>query len=105
VGKATIYRRWPPNIDLLISIIEDASNQTSQIPDTGSLPGDLPALLSALADILSGPGGEASRVLLSAMTDEPALAEAIQFGPLHRSAQAFVATFSRRSGAVNAALR
>jgi AcrR family transcriptional regulator len=95
VSKATIYRRWPSKADLLVSIIHEASDETLTVPDTGSLRGDLIALLTALTDILGGPGGGASRALLSAMTDEPALAEAFRRGPLHRWAQAFIAVFER----------
>ena len=95
VSKATIYRRWPSKADLLISIIHEASDETLSVPDTGSLRGDLIALLTALTDILGGPGGGASRALLGAMTDEPALAEAFRRGPLHRWAQAFITVFER----------
>jgi len=95
VGKATIYRRWPSKADLLVSIIQEASDETLKVPNSGSLRGDLVALLTALADILGGPGGGASRALLGAMTDEPALAEAFRQGPLHRWAQAFITVFER----------
>lgn len=95
VSKATIYRRWPSKADLLISIIHEASDETLTVPDTGSLRGDLIALLTALTGVLSGPGGGASRALLGAMTDEPALADAFRRGPLHRWAQAFIAVFER----------
>ncbi|MGY1602503.1 TetR/AcrR family transcriptional regulator [Geodermatophilus sp. SYSU D00815] len=95
VSKATIYRRWPGKIDLLVDVIDAASDDTLVRADTGSLRGDLVALLGALADILAGPGGGASRALLGALDDEPLLAEAYRRGPLARWERAFAEAFER----------
>jgi AcrR family transcriptional regulator len=89
VSKATIYRRWATKADLLVSVIDKASDDTLVVPDTGSLEDDLVVLLTALAGVLSGPGGSASRALLGAMNDEPALAAAFRAGPQARWAAAF----------------
>jgi AcrR family transcriptional regulator len=95
VSKATIYRRWPTKTDLLASVINRASDDTLTLLDTGSLRGDLVALLSALVDILDGPGGAAGRALLSAATAEPAMAAAFRQGPMARWSAAFGAAFQR----------
>ncbi|MCL4292278.1 MAG: TetR/AcrR family transcriptional regulator [Acidimicrobiia bacterium] len=44
VGKATIYRRHPSKIDLLIAAAERLVEQSELPPDTGSLDGDVRAL-------------------------------------------------------------
>lgn len=94
VSKASIYRRWPTKADLLVSVIDTASDHTLATPDTGSLRDDLVALLGSLGSILAGPGGQACRALLGAIDDEPALAEAYQ-RPLDRWAAAFAEVFQR----------
>jgi AcrR family transcriptional regulator len=95
VSKATIYRRWRTKTDLLVSVIERASDGISTLPDTGSLRGDLVALLSALVDFLEGPGGAARRGLLAAATDEPDIAAALGRGPIARWDAAFRVAFER----------
>jgi AcrR family transcriptional regulator len=95
VSKATIYRRWPTKTDLLVSVIDRAAEGTVTPPDSGSLRGDLIALLSALVDFLDGPGGAARRALLAAATAEPAIAAAFQRGPIARWDAAFDVAFER----------
>jgi AcrR family transcriptional regulator len=93
VSKATIYRRWRTKADLLVSVIDSANEDSLAVPDTGSLRGDLVGLLTSLARVLGGPGGRASRALLGAINDEPALAAAFHGGPQERWAQAFRQVF------------
>jgi AcrR family transcriptional regulator len=95
VSKATIYRRWSSKADLLVSVIDAASDESLVVPNSGSLRDDLVALLTSLADILAGPGGRASRALLGALNDEPALAAAFREGPQARWAEAFITVFTR----------
>lgn len=52
-------------------------------------------LLRALADVLSGPGGKASRVLLGQATDDQSLADAFRRGPQERWGEAFRTVFAR----------
>jgi AcrR family transcriptional regulator len=95
VSKATIYRRWATKADLLVSVINAASDHTLVVPDTGSLEGDLVGLLTSLAGVLAGPGGSASRALFGVMNNEPSLAAAFYEGPMARWAQAFGEVFGR----------
>ncbi|WNV75190.1 TetR/AcrR family transcriptional regulator [Geodermatophilus sp. DSM 44513] len=95
VSKATIYRRWPSKADLLVSVIDTASDETLVVPDSGSLRDDLVVLLSSLAGVLAGPGGSASRALLGVMNQEPALEAAFRRGPMARWAEAFVTVLER----------
>jgi AcrR family transcriptional regulator len=95
VSKATIYRRWPSKVDLLVDVIDVASDETLVDVDTGSLRDDLVGLLGALAAILVGPGGGVSRALLGVLDAEPVLAEAYRRGPLTRWDGAFRLAFRR----------
>lgn len=51
VSKTTIYRHWPSRSALLIDACSRLGG-TADVPDTGSLHGDLHALLSGLAEQL-----------------------------------------------------
>lgn len=48
-GKATIYRRWPSKADLVIDAVNDLKPPTTDLPDTGSLAGDVRAYFEASA--------------------------------------------------------
>lgn len=78
-GKATVYRRWPTPLELIADVI--ASPGTGPpTPDSGSLRGDLRALLRELAAFLDGMHGAAARSVLSASVQQPALAHALRTG-------------------------
>ncbi|WP_333486806.1 TetR/AcrR family transcriptional regulator [Nonomuraea corallina] len=70
-SKASLYRRWPTRVALVMDSVYHSLPAVSEVPDTGSLRGDLLALLRGMADILAGPAGEAMRGLLAeALGDE-----------------------------------
>ncbi len=54
VAKSTVYRRYPGKPDLIIATLtwmnENESPGTGPLPDTGSLEGDVVAMLQALRD-------------------------------------------------------
>src|SRR5919199_170618 len=54
VGKATIYRRWRTKEDLVVDTIAELHHLDSAPPDTGSLEGDLRALLHAVVAGING---------------------------------------------------
>lgn len=54
VGKATIYRRYPSKLDLVTATLY-ASGEAKQAPDTGTIDGDLRALLGHLHDLVNDP--------------------------------------------------
>jgi len=78
VSKPTLYRRWPHGKpELVADAIRERHAETSQIPDTGTLRGDLLALVAIqtgqlLDDIHLACG------LLSAMRTSPELAHVMQ---------------------------
>jgi AcrR family transcriptional regulator len=78
-GKATLYRRWPSKAELIIDAVacmKRSENDLSQLPDTGSLRGDLIALIKPLSikdgekklQIMAG--------LMSMLSRDPGLADA-----------------------------
>jgi AcrR family transcriptional regulator len=82
VGKATIYRRWRTKQDLVVDTIAEMNRAQATPPGTGTLEGDLRAMLRSLLAIVTGPAGAATLSLLSTVPHEPALAEAFHNGPL-----------------------
>jgi AcrR family transcriptional regulator len=95
VGKAAIYRRWSSKVDLLVSYVDEESFRALSGVDTGSLRGDLIALMRSVADHLSGPAGRANRALIGVVHEDPALFEAYRRGPLDRWAAAFAEVFEQ----------
>ena len=55
VGKATIYRRWRTKQDLVVDTISDLNRAEAGVPDTGSLEGDLRAMLHQMVSMIEGP--------------------------------------------------
>src|ERR687886_316284 len=82
VGKATIYRRWRTKEDLVVDTIAGLEQKVIDSPDTGTLEGDLRALMHSLVTIINGPLGAATLALLSTVPHQPALAEAFRSGPI-----------------------
>ncbi|WP_222272680.1 TetR/AcrR family transcriptional regulator [Modestobacter marinus] len=95
VGKATIYRRWRTKSDLVADAVAQLSHTPVEVPDTGSLEGDLRELLRWLVDTVNGPIGGAIRALLSALSHEPALRTAFHEGPLALWGAAFGEVWDR----------
>src|SRR5215469_2460661 len=48
VGKASVYLRWPNKVTLLAEAIQHRAGVVPDVPDTGSLPGDMRTFLRAL---------------------------------------------------------
>ena len=80
VGKATIYRRWRTKQDLVVDTIADLGRDEAAPVDTGSLEGDLRAMVHRYVTVINGPTGAATQSLLSTMPHQPALAEAFRDG-------------------------
>ncbi|TAK28362.1 MAG: TetR/AcrR family transcriptional regulator [Myxococcaceae bacterium] len=68
VNKTSIYRRWPTREALVAAALEGVAAQiTGQLPDTGSLRGDLLALVGAVSDLVGSPLGRG--LLRAALTE------------------------------------
>lgn len=77
-GKATLYRRWPSKADLVAHAVSqfDRTPTIDELPDTGSLRGDLLALLRPQTEDDSRRALAAASGLASLLSAEPALADA-----------------------------
>jgi AcrR family transcriptional regulator len=64
-SKASLYRRWPSKVELVMAAVYHLFPEPANTADTGSLRGDLLALLRSAADLLDGPAGTAIRGLVS----------------------------------------
>jgi AcrR family transcriptional regulator len=95
VGKATIYRRWRTKQDLVVDTISDLNRAEATPADTGSLEGDLQAMLRSLVSAITGPTGAATLALLSTVPHQPALAAAFRNGPLAVWRHAFEQIWAR----------
>lgn len=72
-GKASLYRRWPNRTALVLAAVGHALPARILPADQGSLRADLVAGLTAVADLLNGPLGEALRgVVADAMSERGA---------------------------------
>ncbi|WP_197512088.1 TetR/AcrR family transcriptional regulator [Tessaracoccus coleopterorum] len=80
-GKASIYRRWTSRAELVQEAVYRLVPSPGDLPDTGTLRGDLLAMLRGTATTLAGPAGEALRGLLAeALPDAGRVAGC---GPVH----------------------
>jgi AcrR family transcriptional regulator len=95
VGKATIYRRWRTKQDLVVDTISDLNRAEAATPDTGSIEGDLRAMMHQMVAMITGPTGAATLSLLSTIPHQPALADAFRNGPLAVWREAFAEIWSR----------
>lgn len=55
VHETSVYRRWRTKQQLILDALLDRSATVLPVPDTGSIRGDLVALLRSLADYLASP--------------------------------------------------
>lgn len=70
VNRTTIYRRWPTKAALLAAVIEPHLLSYDEDPDTGSLGGDLLALLITVRDNSVLPEGRAFAGAIKSSADE-----------------------------------
>ena len=55
VGKAALYRRWPSKVAMVADALETVGITITDAPDTGSLRGDVDALLMSFRRVLRHP--------------------------------------------------
>ncbi|KAA5836333.1 TetR/AcrR family transcriptional regulator [Saccharopolyspora hirsuta] len=63
-GKASLYRRWSSRMELVLAAVYSTWPEPAEVVDTGTLRGDLLAMMRHNAEVLAGPAGEAMRGLL-----------------------------------------
>ncbi|MCP2259997.1 transcriptional regulator, TetR family [Streptoalloteichus tenebrarius] len=78
VGKSALYRRWPSKQDMVVDVVSRLSVPMAEVPDTGSLRGDVLATLHAILDWLNHPRfGRVLPDLLAEAVRGPVLADAL----------------------------
>ncbi|MCZ1012469.1 TetR/AcrR family transcriptional regulator [Streptomyces lydicus] len=79
VNKTTLYRWWPSKGALLGAALVGARQLELTPPDTGSLEGDLEALLGAMTTLLTArPASDIAVAALGAVTHSPELASHVK---------------------------
>ena len=73
-SKASLYRRWPGKVELVLAAVYDLLPDPTATSDTGSLRGDLLILFRTGAQLFVGPAGTALRGLVSDALRDPVLA-------------------------------
>src|SRR3954467_4237079 len=63
VGKATIYRRWRTKEELGGEPVSELNAGEAEPVDTGSVEGDLRALMHAMVALVNSPAGAATQAL------------------------------------------
>jgi AcrR family transcriptional regulator len=83
-ARATVYRRWPTKADLVLAAVEQLSHGDvglDQLPDSGSLRGDMVAMILPQTEEEEQFRTKVMAGLLSlSFTDEPRLAEVATVG-------------------------
>ncbi|MGN9781787.1 TetR/AcrR family transcriptional regulator [Nonomuraea sp. ZG12] len=77
-SKASLYRRWPTRVTLVMAAVYHSLPDMVSVPDTGSLREDLLDVLRRSSAALSGPAGEAMRGLLSEVLRDESVAQAFR---------------------------
>src|SRR3712207_1262916 len=70
VGKATIYRRWRTKEELVVDTVSELNAVEAEPVDTGSIEGDLRAVMRAMVALVNSPAGSATQALLSSMQQD-----------------------------------
>src|ERR1700759_5099295 len=73
-SKATLYRHWPTKAGLVVDAVKFCKSAGEDLPNTGSLRGDLVAWFSEIATAISGEEGPILAGLFVALQSEPELA-------------------------------
>ncbi|MET9607288.1 TetR/AcrR family transcriptional regulator [Streptomyces sp. NPDC006512] len=95
VGKDTIYRRWRGKPELVFEVVFTTTDH-APVPDTGTLAGDLTALLRGLVDEFHAPAAAAALPgLLADFAADPVLKARIRSDFLAPSKERLLIVFER----------
>lgn len=73
-GKASIYRRWPTRLELVLDAIDHVMPRHDEVPDTGNVRDDLLEVLGRIAAIMGSREGAAAKACVDGTDDELARA-------------------------------
>jgi AcrR family transcriptional regulator len=79
-SKATMYRKWPGKAELVADALRrNADGGATELPDAGSLRGDLIAAVSAIASTFDSTGGRPSLLgMVEALRCDPPLRDLVR---------------------------
>lgn len=107
-SKASLYRRWPGRLELMLDAVLHVFPNADDLPDTGGLRGDLLAALRGMAEALNSPIGSAARAMLGDLEIDRATVQQHKERFVERRNQLFLEIIRRavargeaRPGAVN----
>ena len=95
VSTATLYRRWPTKRELLLATARQLSSSQEVDLDTGSVRGDLQALVDHKSRVLAGRTGAALLALLGRATTDTDI-DALLVGELHTHTRHHLEQIRRR---------
>jgi len=94
VAKTTVYRRWPTKPALVAAAVTPLYEHTLEVPDTGTLRGDLTALLHRGRDMMVGRSGRILQMLVREADRHAELNQPLQC-ELHRRRKIYHQVLSR----------
>lgn len=95
-SKATIYRRWPGKPELVVTAVKRRAGGPPMVPpDTGTLRGDLRAVLDVMRSSLTGQDAALILGLMIAMRRDPELAGAVRGQVVDDKREVFGAVINR----------
>ncbi|MCU4186825.1 TetR/AcrR family transcriptional regulator [Acidiferrimicrobium sp. IK] len=95
-SKATIYRHWPDKASLIVDAMRRRSCIDADLPDTGTLAGDLEGMVRQFLLAMSGTDGPLMVGLLAASAKDPELG-ALMRSQTHDDKQRAVEAVLRRA--------
>jgi AcrR family transcriptional regulator len=78
VAKATVYRRWPSKVALVQAAAAPFYRQSLEMPNTGSLRGDLLIMLETTRTLFTGRSGRILKILIQVSAEHTELSEMLQ---------------------------
>jgi AcrR family transcriptional regulator len=98
-SKSTMYRKWPGKAELVADALRrQAESQTTELPDTGSVRGDLLSIVGSIAQTFtSADGGPSLLSLVEAIRADPVLRDVIRAQIQERSRHDGALTCARAS--------
>lgn len=78
VAKATVYRRWPSKVALVQAAAAPFYEQSLEMPNTGSLRGDLLLMLETTRVLFTGRSGRILKILIQVADEHAELKQMLQ---------------------------
>ena len=101
-GKASIYRRWPTRLDLVLDAIDHVMPRLDDVPDTGNIRDDLLLVLRRIAAVMGSRNGIAARACVDGTDDELARAVRERLIPPRKAMMLALLRRAAERGEINA---